>query len=190
MLICTDDDDFTAFLCRPEPRAGYLWEMDKLGEWVPATNVTEGGMQYQHAVWSGIRYTPSTDANVDASADGLATGSAVAATPQATPKATATAAPATLFVGTLDAGCACPVLNREADPTLTPESALAKACFKYKVDSAADPGVDQQLKASMIDGMGVNLHANLFTISGYPQWVNALPLVPSYEPSRAHARDA
>ena len=22
----------------------------------------------------------------------------------------------------------------------------------------------------MIDGLGINLHANLFTISGYPQW--------------------
>ena len=46
----------TTIFHRPKMRKGYIWEMDKLGEWVAASNVTKGGMQYQHAVWSGIRY--------------------------------------------------------------------------------------------------------------------------------------
>ena len=46
----------TTIFQRPDMMQGYQWEMDKLGEWVAASNVTEGGQQYQHAVWSGIRY--------------------------------------------------------------------------------------------------------------------------------------
>jgi hypothetical protein len=133
---------------RPAPRKDYRWEMDKLGEWVPSSNVTEGGMQYQHAIWSGIRYTHAMEAEA----------------------ATMTTSTPTLFVGTLDAGCVCPVLNNVADSSLTPESTLAAACFKYHIPSSTDPGVDQQLNDSMIAGMGFNLHANLFTISGFPQW--------------------
>lgn len=64
----------------------------------------------------------------------------------------------------------CPVLNHVADKTLTPETSLLKSCYDYHIPSRSIAGVDQQLNDSMIDGMGVNLHSNRFTISGFPQW--------------------
>ena len=82
-----------------------------------------------HGVWSGIRFTSD-----DEPGHGLS-------------------------IRTLDAAMACPVLNHVADATLTPESAVEKACFKYKI-----PGPDghrqQQLTDAMIDGLGVTLHTN------------------------------
>lgn len=126
---------------RPMRGLNYHWEMDKLGEWVSPANVTSGGEQYMHAVWTGIRYT-----KIDAPAAGL-------------------------WLSTLDAGLVCPVLNKHADQNLTPESSLEKACFDYHVLSRSDPSCAQAtLNDTMIDGMGVNLHANRFTISGFPQW--------------------
>lgn len=137
---------------RPGLRQGYRWEMDKLGEWIPSSNVTEGGMQYQHAIWSGVRYNHAQQHSSSSKAMHVSGGHV--------------SEPPALFIGTLDAGMACPVLNRVADTALTPESALEKACFDYHIPSAADPGVEKQLNDSMIDGMGINLHGNRFTISG------------------------
>jgi hypothetical protein len=131
---------------RPFARAGHRWEMDKLGEWVSPANVTGGGNQYQHALWTGVRYTTSD----------------------------AAAAPRGLLLGTLDAGMACPVLNKVADSALTPEDSLIKSCFKQDIKSKGGSqqrvGQQQRVTDAMIDGLGINLHANLFTISGYPQW--------------------
>ena len=130
---------------RPGLREGYRWEMDKLGEWVPCANVTEGGNQYQHAVWTGVRYAAVTKR---AAAPGL-------------------------WLSTLDAGMVCPVLNSAADPALTPEASLRSACFDYHIPSSRDPtpgGPERQLSDAMIDGLGFNLHNNRFTISGFPQW--------------------
>ena len=31
-------------------------------------------------------------------------------------------------------------------------------------------GQQQRVTDAMIDGLGINMYANLFTISGYPQW--------------------
>jgi hypothetical protein len=76
---------------RPMARAGHQWSMDVLGGWTSPANVTAGGEQYMHAVWSGVRYT-TTD-------NGMGTG--------ATPRG--------LWLSTLDAGLACPVLNTVAD---------------------------------------------------------------------------
>jgi hypothetical protein len=134
---------------RPFAQAGYRWEMDKLGEWVSPANVTGGGNQYQHALWTGVRYTTSGKG--------------------------AAAAARGLWLGTLDAAMACPVLNKVADGALTPESALLKACFKQDLKSKAPDGgihAGQQARVTdaMIDGMSINMYANLFTISGYPQW--------------------
>lgn len=137
---------------RPGLRQGYRWEMDKLGEWIPSSNVTEGGMQYQHAIWSGVRYNHAQQHSSSSKVMHVSGGHV--------------SEPPALFIGTLDAGMACPVLNRVADTALTPESALEKACFDYHIPSAADPGVEKQLNDSMIDGMGINLHGNRFTISG------------------------
>lgn len=137
---------------RPGLRQGYRWEMDKLGEWIPSSNVTEGGMQYQHAIWSGVRYNHAQQHSSSSKVMHVSGGHV--------------SEPPALFIGTLDAGMACPVLNRVADAVLTPESALEKACFDYHIPSAADPGVEKQLNDSMIDGMGINLHGNRFTISG------------------------
>jgi hypothetical protein len=130
---------------RPFARAGHRWEMDKLGEWVSPANVTAGGNQYQHALWTGVRYTTSDDG---------------------------AAAPRGLWLGTLDAAMACPVLNKVADSALTPESSLLKACFKQNIaDKGAGGGGQQQpVTDAMIDGIGITMYANLFTISGYPQW--------------------
>ena len=128
----------TTIFHRPKVRIGFRWEMNKLGEWVAMSNVTEGGEQYQHAVWSGIRYV---------STEGKG-----------------------LLIQTLDAGIACPVLNEKADPTLTPDVSLQKACDKYDIPSAFDPELQQQLSDSVIAGAGIRLHANLFDISGFPQW--------------------
>jgi hypothetical protein len=118
-------------------RTGYKWEMDKLGEWVSPANVTSGGEQYEHAVWTGIRYIPEPD-------------------PRAGTKAGTTAdsvASPSLWIHTLDAAMACPVLNKAADPALTPETALQKACFDYKIPGP-DPHREQQVTDSMIDGLG------------------------------------
>ena len=135
----------TAVFHRPFARAGHQWAVDKLGEWVSPANVTAGGEQYQHALWTGIRYTTSGEG---------------------------AAAPRGLWLGSLDAAMACPVLNKVADRTLTPENALLKACFKQDIHSTGPGGAGQQqpVTDAMIDGVGVNMHANLFTISGYPQW--------------------
>ena len=129
---------------RPAQRQGWRWEMDKLGEWVAASNVTEGGEQYQHAVWSGVRYVNTAQP----------------------------AAPGGLFLGTLDATLACPVLNN-ANGTLELEAALHAACNKYQDGPlpTAPKGIGTRtLKDSQIDGFGFNLHGNLFGISGFPQW--------------------
>jgi hypothetical protein len=128
-------------------RAGYSWEIDTLGEWVSPANVTAGGEQYEHAVWSGIRYTADPPG----------------------PHAGAPASPG-LWISTLDAAMACPVLNKVADAALTRESALQKACFDYTIPSPESPARQQQLTDAMIDGLGINLHNNRFTISGFPQW--------------------
>lgn len=129
--------EWTSVFFRPQ-RAG-RWMMDKLGEWVSPANVAAGGEQYQHGVWSGVRYTSGASSNRG------------------------------LWISTLDAAMACPVLNGMADAALTPESAVERACFKYKI-----PGPDghrqQQLTDAMIDGFGVTLHTNIFGISGFPQW--------------------
>lgn len=74
-----------------------------------------------------------------------------------------------LRISTLDASMACPVLNQAADATLTPEQALERACFKYKIPGP-DGSRQQQLTNAMIDGFGVTLHDNIFGISGFPQW--------------------
>ena len=117
-------------------------------QWVSPANVTAGGNQYQHALWSGVRYTTSGDDE--------ATGTA----------------PRGLWIGSLDAGMACPVLNKVADSTLTPEGSLLKACFKQDIKNKAPGGGGQQqpLTDAMIDGLSISMYANLFTISGYPQW--------------------
>lgn len=130
---------------RPFARAGHQWAVDKLGEWVSPANVTAGGEQYQHALWSGIRYTTSGEG---------------AETPHG------------LWLGSLDAAMACPVLNKAADRTLTPETALLKACFKQNIHNTGPGGAGQQqpITDAMVDGVGISMHANLFTISGYPQW--------------------
>ena len=124
----------------PRQTGEYRWEMDKLGEWVPCANVTEGGNQYEHAVWSGVRYVSTS-----LPARGLA-------------------------IRTLDAAAACPVLNKVAHPDLTPEQALLQSCFDYHLPSAKDPELQRQINDSMIEGMGINLHSNRFTISGFAQW--------------------
>ena len=134
---------------RPFARAGHRWEMDKLGEWVSPANVTGGGEQYQHALWTGIRYTTSVEGS--------------------------TVAPRGLWIGSIDAAMACPVLNTVADPALTPENSLLKSCFKQNIrDKTPAPslhgGQQQRVTDAMIDGVGINMYANLFTISGYPQW--------------------
>ena len=132
---------------RPAPRAGFRWEMDKLGEWIPSANVTEGGEQYQHAVWSGVRYAAAA-AGTDKR--GAAPG---------------------LWLSTLDAGLVCPVLNKAADATLDPETALSASCFDYHIQSTNPrQSAARQLKDAEIDGLGFNLHANRFEISGFPQW--------------------
>ena len=128
---------------RPLARAGHRWEMDVLGEWTSPANVTSGGEQYQHAVWTGVRYSMGERA---------ATG----------------AAPQGLWLGTSDAAMACPVLNTVADSALTPESSLLNACFKQDIRQRS--GQQQRLTDAMIDGVGISMYANLFTISGYPQW--------------------
>jgi hypothetical protein len=56
------------------------------------------------------------------------------------------------------------------DSTLTPENSLLKSCFDYKIPNHADKNTPQQLTDAMIDGMGINMLANRFTISGFPQW--------------------
>ena len=122
---------------RPFARAGHRWEMDVLGEWTSPANVTSGGQQYAHALWTGVRYT------------------------------TAGAAPRGLWLGTADAAMACPVLNQVADSALTPEDSLLNAC---KQDIPQASGQQQRITDAMLDGLGITLHANLFTISGYPQW--------------------
>jgi hypothetical protein len=129
-------------------RTGYKWEMDQLGEWVSPGNITSGGEQYEHAVWSGIRYTADSDPRSDTAAD--------------------TAASPSLWISTLDAAMACPVLNKVADATLTPESSIQKTCFDYRIPGRI-PGRPQVTDA-MIDGFGINMHNNRFTISGFPQW--------------------
>ena len=63
---------------------------------------------------------------------------------------------------------ACPVLNKVADSGLTEEGSLLKACFNQDIKQHS--GQQQQLTDAMIDGLGISLYANLFTISGYPQW--------------------
>ena len=117
--------------------------MDILGEWVSPANVAAGGEQYQHGVWSGIRYTSNTN-NSESPDRGL-------------------------WISTLDAAMACPVLNRAADAGITPESAVERACFKYNI-LGPDGHRSQQLTDGMIDGLGVTLHTNIFGISGFPQW--------------------
>ena len=92
---------------RPVARAGHRWEMDVLGEWTSPANVTSGGEQYQHALWTGVRYTTGGDR--------------------------AGAAPRGLWLGRSDAAMACPVLNKVADSTLTPERSLLNACFKQDI---------------------------------------------------------
>ena len=66
---------------RPAPRAGHAWAVDTLGEWVSPANVTPGGEQWKHAVWSGIRYassTPKTSHASDASSGAAAVATAAA----------------------------------------------------------------------------------------------------------------
>ena len=121
----------------------YRWELDKLGSWVSPSNITTGGEQYQHAVWSGIRYTTVNGTN------GTNAG---------------------LWISTLDAGLVCPVLNTVANANLTEEVALEKACFDYYDVRKLSGHGTSPLSDAMIDGVGINLHANRFTISGYPQW--------------------
>lgn len=65
----------------------------------------------------------------------------------------------------------CPMLNRVADSTLTPESTLLKACFEYQITSPVHANQQQQLTDAMIDGVGINLINNRFTISGLPAGV-------------------
>ena len=130
---------------RPSARAGHRWEMDVLGEWTSPANVTSGGEQYQHALWTGVRYTTGDDGSTN---------------PGATPRG--------LWLGSSDAAMACPVLNKVADSTLTPENSLLKACFNQ--DIRQHSGQQQRVTDAMIDGLGISLYANLFTISGYPQW--------------------
>ena len=52
-----------------------------------------------------------------------------------------------------------------------PEAALSASCFDYNIPST-DPKTSghPQLDDTMIDGMGFNLHANRFEISGFAQW--------------------
>jgi len=133
----------TTIFHRPTMRKGYAWEMDKLGEWVAAANVTQGGNQYQHAVWSGIRYVEMSSAAVKKKG---------------------------LFINTLDAGLVCPVLNQVADPALTSEMSLFKSCDKYNIKDPKDLHYQRQLTNEMISGFGLHLHGNLFDISGFPQW--------------------
>ena len=134
------DEAMTVFN-RPLQRPGYGWTMDVLGEWVSPANVTRGGEQYMHAVWSGIRYAASSQTD--------------SSSPQ-------------LVIGTLDAAMVCPVLNRAADAKLTPESALQQACFDYSIHP--DGPREKQLTDAAIDGLGVNLYNNRMGISGFPLW--------------------
>ena len=77
---------------RPVARAGHRWEVDNVGEWTSPANVTAGGNLYQHALWTGVRYT------TDGDGDGVSP-----------------APPQGLWVSSLDAAMACPVLNKLAD---------------------------------------------------------------------------
>ena len=65
---------------------------------------------------------------------------------------------------------ACPLLNKVADSALTPESSLLQSCFDYNIPISSSDHTPQPLSNAMIDGMGINMLANRFTISGYPQW--------------------
>ena len=150
---------------RPAKRAGYRWEIDQLGEWVASSNVTQGGNQYQRAAWSGIRYTTAAG---EAGGAGEAGEDGVEAVGEATGH-TAVARRG-LWIDTLDAGMICPALNKVADGNLTDESSLYKACFDYNIRSKRDPSQSQKLNDTMIDGLGINLHQNRMTISGFPQW--------------------
>ena len=113
--------------------------MNKLGEWIPSVNVTEGGNQYQHSVWTGVRYVSLPDLRG-------------------------------LTIHTLDAASACPLLNQIADASLTPSIAMLKSCVGYDIKSTKNQGAQRQLNNSMIGGMGIKLHSNRFTISGFAQW--------------------
>ena len=53
---------------------------------------------------------------------------------------------------------------------LTPESSLLQSCFDYHLPSRAGTGAPPPLTDAMIDGMGISMLANRFTISGFPQW--------------------
>ena len=138
-------------------RAGHAWAVDTLGEWVSPANVTPGGEQWMHAVWSGIRYASIGPE----SASGRAPTAAAAA-----------AARPGLYVSSLDAGMACPVLNTAANRTLAPDEAMQMACFEYEdfVRHTLHSTRAPQLSDAAIDGLGINLFNNRLGISGFPQW--------------------
>ena len=94
-----------------------------------------------HALWGGIKYSPVLP-------------SAALSTPG-------------LWIGSLDAAMACPVLNKVAQSTLTPELSFQRNCFDYRTVAA---GPDPQLTDAMIDGLGINLYNNRMGISGFAQW--------------------
>ena len=120
-------------------RRGSRWEMNKLGRMDSSVNVTEGGNQYQHSVWTGVRYVSLPDLRG-------------------------------LTIHSLDAASACPLLNQIADASLTLSVAMQKSCVGYDIKSTKNQGAQRQLNNSMIGGMGIKLHSNRFTISGFAQW--------------------
>lgn len=71
------------------PGAGGSWEMDVLSQWVRPEEVVKAGNQYNHAIYSGVRYLTSSSAIGRRSAAG-ARG---------------------LLLESLDAGMACPIVN-------------------------------------------------------------------------------
>ena len=126
----------------PQQRPGYRWELDSLGEWLSPANVTVGGEQYQHAVWSGVRYTTSDPASVRAPG---------------------------LWITTQDAAMACPVLNSAGKVAVN--TTRVKNCFMVDDGARRQKnGADSSLNDTMIDGMGINLHNNKMGISGFAQW--------------------
>ena len=90
-----------------------LHQVDKLGEWTSPANVTAGGNLYQHALWTGVRYTTDKD------------GDGVSPAP-----------PQGLWVSSLDAAMACPVLNKLADrylPQQPPSPPDSASCQRSRV---------------------------------------------------------
>ena len=78
-----------------------------------------------------------------------------------------------LWISSLDAGMACPMLNKAASSMLTSETAMQQSCFEYDIPVLTNMTKvmnQQQVEDSMIEGIGINLHNNRQGISGFPEW--------------------